>query len=168
MADYRTIYLVRHAIAEDRGPDYPDDRKRPLTGRGMSRFRKVARGLARLDAEVDLILSSPLVRARQTADILSEVLSAHPQVLETDALLPDATYAQLQAELGRRSRVASIALVGHMPSAGVFAARLVGSDEPFDFKKGGVCRIDVARLPPSAPGQLKWLATPKMLSGVEG
>ncbi len=79
MADSYSLYLVRHAIAAERGEQYPDDAKRPLTTQGMTRFRKAVRGLAELDVEVDLILTSPFVRARQTADILSEQLRGHPE-----------------------------------------------------------------------------------------
>jgi phosphohistidine phosphatase len=168
MSDQHTLYVIRHAIAAARGARYPDDAARPLTGKGRARFRQVARGLARLGTEVDLVLSSPLIRARQTADILSEVLPGHPSVVETDALLPDASFVQVQSELGRRSGAISVALVGHQPSIGEIAACLAGAGAAFDLKKGGVCCVDVAGLPPATPGRLRWLATPKMLVGIDG
>src|SRR5512146_79417 len=82
------LYLVRHAIAAERGIQYPDDSKRPLTGQGMSRFREVVEGLAMLGVKVDLVLASPLVRALQTAQILSAGLPGHPPIEETPALTP--------------------------------------------------------------------------------
>ena len=65
------LYLVRHGLAEERGEKWPDDTKRPLTEEGIVRMRKAARGLARLGVAVDVVLTSPLVRARQTADIVA-------------------------------------------------------------------------------------------------
>jgi phosphohistidine phosphatase len=168
MADSYSLYLVRHAIAAERGDQYPDDAKRPLTGQGMVRFRKAVRGLAELDVEVDLILTSPFVRARQTADILSEQLRGHPEIVETGALIPGAAHADLIAELANHAKRSALALVGHEPGIGTAAARLVGAKGAFEFKKGGVCRIDVSSLPPAGPGRLVWFATPKMLVGVKG
>jgi phosphohistidine phosphatase len=164
MANGHQIYFVRHAIAEDRGQDYPDDSLRPLTSKGIARFRKVARRLAALDVSVDVILSSPFTRARQTADILAEALDRHPDVVETHAMEPEADFDSLRAALEPHRKAAAIALVGHNPSVGEFAARLIGLRTPIEFKKGGVCRIDVDSLPPAGPGRLRWLAIPRMLS----
>jgi phosphohistidine phosphatase len=162
------LYLVRHGIAAEPGEDYPDDGKRPLTERGVKRFRKVARGLAAMGVEVDVILTSPLVRARQTAEILSQTLPGHPAIVETAALLPGASFSDLAAELGRHAQATGIAMTGHQPSIGAFAARLVGCRGDFEIKKGGACRIDIDRLPPAGSGQLRWLATPKLLTGLQG
>jgi phosphohistidine phosphatase len=168
MADNYSLYLVRHAIAAERGEEYPDDSKRPLTGQGMSRFRKAVRGLVEMGVEVDLILTSPYVRARQTADILAEELRGHPPVVETAALVPGAAHADLLGELANHAKRPALVLVGHEPGLGTAAARLVGAKGAFEFKKGGVCRIDVASLPPTGPGRLVWFATPKMLVGMKG
>lgn len=164
MSDVYTLYLVRHAIAEERGPAYPDDELRPLSAKGMAKFRKAAKGLAELGVSVDRVLSSPLVRARQTADILAAELGGRPQIAESRALAPEATFEQLRAELESCTRFSSIALVGHEPSIGVLAARLVGLKAPLEFKKGAVCRVDVDALPPPGPGRLRWFITPKMLA----
>ena len=168
MADRRTLFLVRHAIAEERGPEFPDDAQRPLTDDGISRFRKAVAGLTDLGVEVDLILTSPLVRARQTADLLSKGLAGHPSVIETGALSPGATHKALVTELGRHARRSAIALVGHEPHLGETAARLLGFPGRFDFRKGGVCRIDVDAFPPPGPGQLQWFAPPKVLVRLRG
>ncbi|RPJ69761.1 MAG: phosphohistidine phosphatase SixA [Acidobacteria bacterium] len=164
MADTCRIYIVRHAIAAERGNAYPDDRLRPLTPAGIERFRKVVRGLAWLDVRVDRILTSPLVRARQTADILAENLPGKPQVIETDALVPGATYDELRTHMAEFSRCSSVALVGHEPDIGHVAARLLGLRHPLAFKKGGVCRIDMETLPPAGPGELRWFVPPRMLA----
>ena len=164
MADTCRIYIVRHAVAAERGPAYPDDARRPLTPSGMEKFRKVAKGLAWLDVRVDRILTSPLVRARETADILAEFLPGPPPVIETDALAPGATYDDLRAHMEEFRRCLSVALVGHEPDVGQLAARLLGLRHPLVFKKGAVCRIDMETLPPAGPGELRWFAPPKLLA----
>jgi len=159
----RTIYLVRHAIAAERGQKYPDDSKRPLTRDGISRMRQAVRGLTALDPKIDLVLTSPFVRARQTANILVSGLSPKPDLTVLDALTPGHRPADVAARLsGQRGRPV-IALVGHEPDLGELAAWLIGAREPLVFKKGGMARIDVSAFPPASDAQLVWLATPKML-----
>ena len=157
------LYLVRHGLAEERGDAWPDDAKRPLTADGMARMRKAARGLARLGVALDVVLTSPLVRARQTAEILAGAIDPRPSLVNLDSLVPDASYAALVADLEKHARKTHIALVGHEPGIGELAARLIGSRHSIEFKKGAVCRIDVDDFPPNGPGDLRWLLTPKIL-----
>ena len=82
------LYLIRHGVAAERGEDYPDDSKRPLTSDGIARLRKEAKALSALDIGFDQILSSPLVRARQTADVFAEEMKSKPPIANTDALTP--------------------------------------------------------------------------------
>jgi phosphohistidine phosphatase len=166
MAGPFELYLVRHAIAEARGDAWPDDRKRPLTEEGMSRFRKSARGLSRLGVSLDVILTSPLVRARQTADILGGVFEQRPHIVAVESLIPGESYQSLLTDLEKHSKRTQIALVGHEPGIGELAARLAGSRHPFEFKKGAVCRIDVDSLPPGGPGKLRWFLTPRILRSI--
>lgn len=157
------LYLIRHAIAADRDDRWPDDAKRPLTPGGMAKMRKAAKGLAKLGVEIDAILSSPLVRARQTADIVAETLEPIPPVTVCDALAPAGTPAAVMQEIAKHARGRRLALVGHEPNIGELAAQLIGTRTPIAFKKGSICRIDFDVLPPKGHGQLMWLATPKML-----
>jgi phosphohistidine phosphatase len=167
MAAPHEIYLVRHGVAEERGERWPDDAKRPLTAAGMQRLERTARGLSRLDIGFDVILSSPLVRARQTADILAAELDAHPPIVNTDALAPGADYTAVVAALEKHSRRKRIALVGHEPGIGELAARLIGSRHPIEFKKAAICRIDLDEIPPNGPGDLRWLVTSKFLRAIK-
>jgi 5-methylcytosine-specific restriction endonuclease McrA len=96
------LYLVRHAVAAERGDDWPDDDKRPLTSTGVSRFREVVKGLAWFDVGLDEIYSSPLVRARQTAELLSAGMEGKPSVRTLDALSPGHEPAEVLAELATR------------------------------------------------------------------
>jgi phosphohistidine phosphatase len=160
------LYLVRHAIAAEGGPAWPDDAKRPLTPKGIARMRRVVRGVRALGIKIDVVLSSPLVRARQTAELLVEGLEPAPPLQITPALAPGVTPHEVAAALEEFRRARGLALVGHEPGLGELAAWLIGARKPLPFKKGGVCRIDVPALPPSGNGQLVWLATPRMLRGL--
>src|SRR5262252_3720665 len=166
MAGSYELYLVRHAVAEARGDAWPDDSKRPLTDSGIARMRRAARGLARLGVAIDVVLTSPLTRARQTAEIVVEAIHPRPTLVSTDALSPDGGYAAVVAELEKHARKTRIALVGHEPGIGELAARLIGSRHAIEFKKGAVCRIDVDAVPPGGPGDLRWLMTTKILRAI--
>jgi phosphohistidine phosphatase len=161
------IYLIRHGLAEERGDKWPDDAKRPLTDDGMSRMRKSIRGLSRLGVSFDVVLTSPLVRAKQTAEIAAGGVSPRPSIVTIDSLSPDGTFAAVVADLEKHAKKTRIALVGHEPHIGELAARLIGSRHAIDFKKGAVCRIDLATLPPSGPGDLRWLLTPKIMRAIK-
>jgi phosphohistidine phosphatase len=161
------LYFVRHGLAEERGDAWPDDSKRPLTDEGMSRMRKAARGLARLGVSVEIVLTSPLVRARQTAEIVAGGLDPRPSLVNVESLAPDGTYAAVVADLEKHARKTRIALIGHEPMIGELAARLIGSRHPIEFKKGAVCRIDVEALPPAGPGDLRWMLTPRILRALK-
>ncbi len=168
MPDSVTLYLVRHAVAAEAGREYPDDSLRPLTPEGMAKFRKEAPALAAMEAAIDRIYSSPLVRARQTAEILAESVPGHPPVQVIDALAPGGTFNDVMNAIARAGRDTQIALVGHEPGMGALAARLIGGSAAIPFKKGAVCRIDVEGLPPAAPGELRWFLTPKIMKIIAG
>jgi len=161
------LYIVRHALAEERGDAWPDDAKRPLSDDGISRMRKAARGLARIGVSVDVVLTSPLVRTRQTAEIVAAALDPRPSIVNVESLAPDGGYAAVIADLEKHVRKNRIALVGHEPTIGEIAARLIGSRHPIEFKKGAVCRIDIDDLPPAGPGDLRWMLTPKILRALK-
>jgi phosphohistidine phosphatase len=157
------LYLIRHGAAAERGEDYPDDSKRPLTSAGLSRLRKEARALDAMNVGFDHIITSPLVRTRQTADVFAETLKTKPSVSQSDALAPAGTPVAVIQEIGKHSKKGRIALVGHEPNIGELAARLIGARAPLEFKKGAICRIDFDVLPPKGTGQLRWFVTAKML-----
>jgi phosphohistidine phosphatase len=167
MARPHALYLIRHATAEERGDAWPDDTKRPLTADGMARMRRAARGLARLGVTFDIVLTSPLVRTRQTADIVAGVFSSGPLVEAVPSLAPGGSFQDVLADLQKYAHYTSIALVGHEPGIGELAGRLVGSRRGFEFKKGAVCRIDLDSLPPTEPGTLLWFLAPKILRAIQ-
>jgi phosphohistidine phosphatase len=162
------LYLIRHGIAAERGEEWPDDSKRPLTSQGIAKLKKEARGLVALDVSFEQIVSSPLVRTRQTADVIAEALKNKPPISTSDALAPAGTPAAVIEEIAKHVRKARVALVGHEPNLGELAAQLIRSRTPLEFKKGGICRIDFDVLPPKGAGALRWFLTPRMLRKLGG
>ena len=143
------IYLLRHGIAIDREhPECPADPDRFLTEKGQRRTRAACRGLAALGVEPDVVLSSPSLRARQTAELAVAALALPaPRLAITDALLDDDP-EPLMDEL--RERAPEVALcVGHAPSLDLFAAYLVGAAAPVTrLKKAGCACLDAPELGP--------------------
>jgi len=163
MASEIQLYVIRHGLAGDRGEAWPDDTKRPLTPQGVARLRREVQGLDLLGVRFDQVLTSRLVRARQTAEILAQALGPRTGVTAVEALAPGGTPAAVVSALAEHVRQGSVAIVGHEPDLGQLAARLIGAKAPIPFKKGAVCRIDLDTLPPTHPGRLVWFAPPKML-----
>jgi phosphohistidine phosphatase len=165
MAAILEIYLVRHAVAAERGPKYPDDRLRPLTPEGVKRFRESVKGLSQFGVEIDHVLTSPLVRARDTANLLAAALKPKPSIEQVEALAPGGRHAAIVDAIktsGKRQK-RRIALVGHEPDLGEFAARLLGARGGVEFKKGAICLIDVDSATPGGPGTLRWFLPPRAL-----
>ncbi|MBX9879410.1 MAG: phosphohistidine phosphatase SixA [Candidatus Obscuribacterales bacterium] len=165
------IYLIRHGIAGNRiGGEITDDSQRPLTDEGRTETKIVGLGLRRLGVKPDLIVSSTLVRARQTAEILAEVFGVTRDVKVCEALCPGGTASDLYKFLREHKSVQQVFLVGHEPDMGRLAGTMLWAGPELDvpFKKAGVCRIDVTSIPPTAPGTLKWFITPKIAGAIAG
>lgn len=163
MSTETTLYLVRHAIAHDRGPEWPDDDVRPLTRDGMRRWRRGARGLASIAPSVALILSSPLLRARQTADLLQARLPGRPSIEHLEGLRPDAAPLTALKQLRQRELPAHVVLVGHEPSLSRLASTLLHLQAALDLRKGSAMAIVVSGVGTRGPGRLEWYVTPRML-----
>lgn len=161
------VLLVRHAAAVPRGTlGMPDD-ERPLTPRGKAKFRVAARGLARIAHPPDVLLTSPLPRARVTAEIAARAFKrVEPRI---EPALARASVDGIIAALKTHRAGATVALVGHEPLLGALLARLLGASEGerFAFKKGGAALVD---LPdgPAAAGRLIWFLKPRVLRALAG
>lgn len=158
-----TLYLVRHAVAEARGEAWPDDDQRPLSKEGARRMRRAVEGLGSLGVAIELILSSPLVRAVETAEILARGLGSQPRVIQVPALAPGGTPEGTARALRPFGDREGVALVGHEPDMGELAAWLIRAAAPIPFRKGAICRIDATTWPPDPPGTLVWFAPPRLL-----
>ncbi len=157
------LYLIRHGVAAERSDDYPDDSKRPLTNQGIAALKKEAKALVHLGVDFDHIISSPLVRTKQTAEVFAQALPSKPAVTLSDSLAPAGAPAAVFQELAKHMRKERIAIVGHEPNMGELAARLIGARVPLEFKKGAICRIDFEVFPPKGVGSLRWFMPPRML-----
>jgi phosphohistidine phosphatase len=162
-----TIYLVRHAIAEERGDRWPDDDLRPLTEEGIEKFSAAARGFVQFETPPDRILTSPLVRARQTAELLAAAIKPHPPVVELEEMSPGHSPAAVLTQVRKLGDWERLALVGHEPDLGYLAAHLVSANHPLPFKKGGMCRIDIVWGRP-LQGTMVWFLPPKALRQLAG
>lgn len=162
------IYLVRHGIAIDGEADVPDA-LRPLTGKGRRRFHKTARAFARLGRKLDLILTSPLVRAVQTAEILAGE-AKHGEVAVLEELDPKfGVTSLLEAVAKRADGSKSVALVGHDPQLSSVLATLAGVPaETLDFKKGEIVRVDATELSPAGSAEARWSLKPRSKSVEKG
>jgi phosphohistidine phosphatase len=158
----RQLYLLRHGVAVPHGtPGYEDD-QRPLTPEGERRMKEVARGLRRLDLELDRIVSSPLPRARRTAAIVAKVLKCEEILEEADALRADCDAASICDWISTRPEP-RLMLVGHDPWISELVGLLVtGAAGPplCQLRKGGLAALGDD---PDGRLRLDWLARPRML-----
>jgi phosphohistidine phosphatase len=164
------LYVLRHGVAEERGEAWPDDRRRPLTAEGKAKTREVATGLHALGVAPDAIFSSPLVRARQTAEIVALELGLVKALRETRHLEPGAAPAALFAAIREAAPNAdAVMLVGHEPDLGVLVARLLGGEGgalDCPLKKAGLARLEVDAMPPKRRATLRWFVPPAVLRAI--
>lgn len=158
------LFILRHAVAIPRSTGgYPTD-DRPLSEEGIAKFINCAKAINILTGSFDIIISSPLVRALHTAKILAEHTSFTKDIIITAHLLPGSPQRNLLKSLNDYKNSEKICIVGHEPMLGYLASKFIGHDESvIELKKGGICRIDIDKLPPVKPGRLVWLMQPKQL-----
>jgi phosphohistidine phosphatase len=157
------LYFLRHGIAADAGPAGTGDAGRPLTKEGIAKMQAEARGMHRLGLKLDALLSSPLVRARETAAIVARELGLELQL--ADELAPGCDTARLFALLGEHRAAERVMLVGHEPDFSSLIGALTGGSQVL-MKKGGLGRVDIERLEQGS-GSLAWLLPPHILRKVE-
>ena len=156
------LLIVRHAIAVPHGtPEVPED-ERPLTPRGEKRFRVAAKGLARICRRPDVLLSSPLVRARQTADIAAAAWGK-VEVTEADALA-GGSFERIATAVEKYADQKLVAIFGHEPDVSMVVSRLLGTSasERLTFKKGGAALLDIPGKMADG-GALVWYVPPRVL-----
>ena len=165
------IYILRHAIAAAyHQTRYPDDRRRPLTREGREKLRAIARAMRKMDMDIDLILSSPYLRASQTAALAATILRAEKLLKYSEHLSPSGDPKALVRELTKLPvSPKRIVLVGHEPYLGKLISTLVtGSSTGLSLilKKGGLCKMSATRLKYGRCATLEWLLTPKQLMAI--
>ena len=160
------LFIMRHGIALDRNsPLASDDTMRPLTPKGRKRVARIAEELLKLGYAFDWIVTSPLVRAAETAEIVAAVQKLKPPVDVCAALRPGASREDVLAFLVKNPERSSVMLVGHEPDLSALAGWLIGAGRGanLEFKKGGCCLIEYDGLPSQSAGRLVWWLTPRAL-----
>jgi phosphohistidine phosphatase len=158
------LLVVRHGPAGDRADwEGRDDRLRPLTADGKNRVRQAAAGLVTLVPSIDLLATSPLVRAVQTAEIVAARYDA--KIVTVDVLGPESDPDDAFRWLRRQQADATIAMVGHEPHLSTLVGHLLTGMRVslVDLKKGGACLLVWAGAPEPREGTLEWLLTPRVL-----
>jgi phosphohistidine phosphatase len=160
------IYILRHGIAVDRGtPGYKKDSDRPLTEEGEEKMQQIAKAILAMDLKFDLILSSPYIRARQTAVFVATELDQ--EVTLTEYLVPDGNHLELIREINDE-KPQRVLLVGHEPDLSQLISILMSGDSEttIELKKGGLCKLTADRLAFGKCATLNWLLTPKQLRAI--
>jgi phosphohistidine phosphatase len=173
------LYILRHGIAAERGtPGFKTDADRPLTPKGRRQLRQIADAMKNLDLRFNLILSSPFLRARQTAEIVAQSLKLKKRLAFSDELAPDGDPKALIRQLNELepapaaialARIGAprknVLLVGHEPYLSRLVALLISGKAAttIDLKKGGLCRLETDSLRFGQCAALAWLLTPKQM-----
>ena len=160
------LYIVRHAWAGRYGdPQWPDDSQRPLTEEGRRRFARLVAELAGRSFQPEVVATSPLVRCVQTAEIIAEEVAGEPEVVQHDALVPGGDPQRILKWTARRAdQYQQIAWVGHAPDVGRMTAALIGGSGGWiRLGKGSVACIRFHESLRAGEGELRWLATAKVL-----
>lgn len=159
------IFILRHGKAEERSPNITSDSKRSLTEVGKKELVEIARGMKNLDIEFDLIISSPLNRAKETADIISEKLYKKKKITIWDELKPESDILDTHKKLAKLPPDAKILLVGHEPHLTNLISSIISSESSvaINLKKGGFASIRANSLQSRIEGSLRSILTPKQL-----
>lgn len=156
------LYFLRHGQAGDRAEWKGDDAERPLTKRGEESIAREAETIVQLDLRLEVIITSPLARARQTAKILAKPMLIEDKLIEDNRLSPGFGFEQLGEILGDYPKASAVLLVGHEPDFSNTISALTGGSRVV-LKKGGLARIDLLPGQDSLAGELVWLIPPKVL-----
>jgi phosphohistidine phosphatase len=155
------VYFLRHGIAADRDEFQGDDFERPLTDEGCERMQREAKAIAKLQIEPDVIVTSPLVRAKQTAQIVADALKLDGKLVEDKRVGENFGVQQLAQILADHAKADALMLVGHEPDMSDVIGQLTGGTN-IDLKKGGLALVELQGAS-SSSGQLQWLIPPKVL-----
>ncbi len=159
------LYFLRHASAGQHLEDPKKDAKRPLDLDGTRQCGHVGRACAAMDVHVDLVISSPLKRALQTAALVSTELGYDSKILVNTVLLPMADFVNFREVIVKHSDVEAIMVVGHNPSLSEFLSRLISSrsgNAGIELKKGALARVEID----GNQATLQWLLTPKIIKSI--
>jgi phosphohistidine phosphatase len=162
------LYILRHGIAVE--PDVParrQDAERPLTAKGKKRLRQIAGAMKAMELSFDLILFSPYLRALQTAEIVAEIFPRRRKFAVANELTPGGNPKTFIEQLNKiKPAPKNVLLVGHEPYLGQFIGLLAAGNTnmAIDFKKGGLCKLEVETLRYGRCATLAWLLAPRQMA----
>ncbi len=160
------LFVLRHGLAVEQSiPSFKLDRDRPLTSEGRKKTERIAALLKQLEINFDIILTSPYLRARQTADIVSDALGASKALVISQNLVPGTSLRRVVEELNeRRTQITNALIVGHEPDlSGLISVLVTGKPGlALELKKGGLCKLEIATLRYGRCAVLQWLIAPKV------
>jgi phosphohistidine phosphatase len=158
------LFILRHGEAGNRMTVVEKDFERPLTPEGRAEMQKIARSLKAIGLQTDRIYTSPLRRARETAEIAAKILEI-PTLEEWDELKPDGSKTGLYRKLARLEQNPRPILVGHEPYLTSMIGEIIGTTSAkIVLKKGGVAKVRITSFTPRISGELRWLLTPKIIA----
>ena len=157
------LFILRHGEA-GRGSNMASDFKRSLTVEGRQDILEISSGLKSLDIKLDHIITSPLLRAKQTAEIVAKSLKYKSKIEETNSLTPEGSRLEFYSILSGFKQDSAVLVVGHEPYLSEMIGEAISQYEcRIDLKKAGLARIRVMQTLPKIKGELRWLLTPKQL-----
>src|SRR5918995_1563593 len=164
------LFILRHGEAGQKSSSLAGDRKRPLTSSGKLEITEIANALKIIGLKFDLIVTSPLKRASDTAMIVAKVFKIGNKVQEWDELAPEGKKTDLYRKISELKEEYIVLMVGHQPLLGEMANDMIhrGKSSPCNLllKKGGIVRIRLLRKSNVPTGELRWLVTPRILKNI--
>ncbi len=158
------VFVLRHGEAVNRPSISTSDSKRQLTTRGKNELEEISEALKVLDIEFDYIFTSPLIRSKQTAEIIFKKIKSKNKIAELQDLKPEGNRLEFYNKLTTLKQDSRILIVGHEPYLSSLIGEVISQNKcKIDLKKGGLARIKIISLIPKVNGELKWLLTPRHL-----
>jgi phosphohistidine phosphatase len=160
------LYLMCHGIPAGHKGEVPaNDFKRPVSPQGRQKLAEIGKGLKRLGVSFDWVVTSPFVRALQTAEAVAEAYGSGVPLNTLESLRPGGSAEELISHLAAQPNRRRVLVVGHEPDLSLLARRLIAASPQANMtlKRGGCCLIIFENIPPKVPGQLAWWLTPRML-----
>jgi phosphohistidine phosphatase len=163
------LFVLRHGEAGKSQIASPKDFQRPLTEAGRRRIENIGESLKELNVNFDKVITSPLRRAKETAETVANVLNIEDRLEEMDDLKPEGNRLELYKKLSKMRRQDSVLIVGHEPYLSVMIGDIIAANpnSHIALKKGGMAKIEITAFLPKISGELKWLLTPRQLRKIK-